>query len=466
MKSYQKSKLVEHPMRKLISITALLVIFLSACNPIPPAANPVPAGQAGQSEVKQTEVTWYVRPSAPEQKWENETIIPGFEKKYPNIKIILTVVPISDFDSKMQSMIHAGNPPDVWTHWGPSGFQDYVKRGLVADLSPYIEKDAYDLSDFQPEALKAYTVDGKIMGLPMLTTGSFLFYNKDLLDKAGVAAPTTNWDDQTWTYDKFLEMCKALTHVTGDSRSDVYGCNLDFWPNDAVAWMWGKDLYPESAYTTGFASTSFLNDPQVMAAYQARQEMVWKLKVQPTSAEIDAMGGGDLFKSQKIAMELTGGWEWWNLSGVKDFNWGAAALPYGSDGRRDVVFTDPWMMSAQTAHPNEAWSFLKYLSEAPQQESWMKLSGAAPARKSLAETWYRQFPGMSPEAVKEVTLGALKYGRESPNHLLVGFDALDKIVSAALAPVANNTRQAAEVLPEANQKLTAALNQIQSEFKK
>ena len=133
----------------------------------------------------QVEIIWYVRSNATEQKWENETIIPNFEKQFPNIKVNLTVVQEVDFDTTMQTMIAAGKPPDIWSHWGPSGFMDYVKRGLVADLTPFIQKDNYDLTEFQPTALNAYTLNGKVMGLPMLTTGSFIFYNKDLFDKAG-----------------------------------------------------------------------------------------------------------------------------------------------------------------------------------------------------------------------------------------------------------------------------------------
>lgn len=414
----------------------------------------------------QTEVTWYVRLSETEQDWEVRTIIPDFEKKNPNIRINLVIVPPNDFDTRMQTMIAAGTPPDIWSHWGPSGFQDYVKRGLVADLTPFIQKDRFDLSDFQPEILDIYKVDGKIMGLPMISTGSFIFYNKNLFDKAGIAYPTTNWDDRSWTWDRFLQVCGALTSVTGDPATDVYGCNLNLWPDDAYAWLWGQDIFPDSAYQTGFADQSFLDDPRVIAAFQARHDILWNLKTIPTLAAADAMNtNGDLFKNQKIAMNLTGGWGWWDYADIKDFNWGVAALPYGADGRRDVIFTDPWMMSAKTAHPNEAWTFLKYLTAAAQQESWMNFTGAPPVRKSLAEKWYRQFPGMTPDKVKEVHLGALQYGRESPHHLLVKYDQLFQIIRSAVEPIMNNQRTAADSLSAAKKALDNALVQIHSGYK-
>jgi multiple sugar transport system substrate-binding protein len=124
------------------------------------------------------------------------------------------------------------------------------------------------------------------------------------------------------------------------------------------------------------------------------------------------------------------------------------------------------MLSSKTTHPDEAWTFLKYLASPDVQEGWMKLTGAPPARISLAEKWYKQFPSMTPEEVKAVHLGALKHGRESPNHLLVRFDQLNQIVSSAVDPIMNNEKTPGQTLPDANKALIEALKQIQAEYKK
>jgi len=426
----------------LLSSLIIVALLLPACGG--------PATVAPTEAPKEpVEVIWYVRTNDSEQPWEQNVVIPDFEAKNPNIKINLTIVTWDDFDTKMQTMIAAGTPPDVWSHWGPSGFADYVYRGLAADLTPYIEKDNYDLSDFIPDVLKIYTLGGKVYGLPMLTTGSFIFYNKDLFDAAGVEYPPSNWDDTSWTWDAFLKKCEALTNDTGDPQTTTFGCNLGAWPNDQYAWMWGQDLYPDSAYQTGFADEAYLDSEAAIAAFQARQDIVWKYHWMPDPAQSDALAaGGGLFEGGKVAMHITGGWGWWNFAGLeKQFNWAAAALPYGGPNRRDVVFTDPWMMSAKTTHPDEAWEFLKYLVSPEAQRGWMELVKAPPVRLSLAEDWYKQYPTMTPEEVKENHLGALKYGRESPNHLLVRFDQLNHVVGSALDPIFNNTANAADTLP-------------------
>ena len=449
-------------MKKTILFSLIIMAFLlTSCGAKLVTSTPTPAATA-----KPVEVIWYVRSNPVEQKWEQETVIPDFEAKNPNIKINLTVVARADFDARMTTMIAAGTPPDIWSHWGTFGFADYVARGLVADLTPYIEKDVVDLSDFNQDVLKTYQVNGKYMGLPFQTTGSYIFYNKNIFDEAGVAYPPTNWDDTTWTYDTFLEKCKALSVVTGDPLTDVYGCNMAFSPNDQYAWMYGKDIYPDSAYQTGFADTAYLNDPLVIKAFQDRQDIVWKLHYMPDPETVTAFGSGDLFMAQKVAMQITSGWGFWDYSAVKDFKWGVAALPYGAPGRADVVFTDPWMMSSKTAHPQEAWAFLKYLVSPEVQAAWTKATLAPPVRTSLLDSWYKTFSGMTPYEVKEVFLGSFKYGKESPEHLLVRFDMLDKVVSAALDPILDNSKLASETLPAANETLITTLQQIQAENEK
>jgi hypothetical protein len=73
---------------------------------------------------------------------------------------------------------------------------------------------------------------------------------------------------------------------------------------------------------------------------------------------------------------------------------------------------------------------------------------------------------MPHDQVKEVFEGSIKYGKESPSHLLVHFDQLNQIVSEAVDPIFNQKATAQATLPTANQKLIAALQEIRSENQK
>lgn len=460
-------------MKQARALSTILIvgclIVVTACQALLPTVQNNRSGESNKATTTgksqdAVEIIWYVRTSDSEQPWERE-VIRGFETQHTAIKINLVIVPNADFDTKLQTMVAAGTPPDVFSHWGSTGFGDFYKRGLVADLMPFIQRDHYDLSDFIPQVLEIYKINGKIMGLPMLSTGSFVFYNKDLFDAAGVKYPPIDWNDTSWTWDAFIKKCGQLTHRTDDPNNMTFGCNLQLWPLDSYTWIFGENLYPESAYETGFTEKAMLNSEGITKALQSWHDLIWKYKYMPDPAQTNAFGGGDIFKNGKVAMNLSGGWGWWNYQSVS-FNWGVAALPYGSSSRRDVIYTDPWLMSSKSQHPNEAWEFIKYLVSPDIQRTWIELTGAPPARQTLMKDWYSRFKMMSPEDVKEVHLGALKYGHTCACDQLVRFDQIDQTLSSSIDPILNNEAPVQEVLPKANEKLEQTLQQIKNQYSK
>jgi multiple sugar transport system substrate-binding protein len=442
---------------RLIIFLLIFVLPVTACaqpTAQPPTAVPI----AAPTEASVT-ITWLIRNGTPELNW-NIKVIKDYVQLHPNIKLNPVMVEGGPpYLQRFKDLARSGTPVDVWsTAWGGS-FNDYIQMDAVADLTPLIERDKVDLSDFLPETLQPYTVSNKIMGLPFASYGSFIYYNKDVFDRAGVAYPTTNWDDATWTWDTYQQKCKVLTLTTADASKDIYGCLSYSLGGHIYQWLWGKDLFPESAYQTGFADTAFLDDPLAIQARQAQRDLIWKYKVAP-----DSINSLYVYTSGRWGMGLPipGWWEPFNDGMPK--NWALAALPYGWSSRRGLIWTDSWMLSSKSSHPEESWQFLKYLSSPEVQREYMTMVRATPARASLLEEWYKSFPNMTPEQVRQVYLGALKYGREAPDHMIIGWDdQLMPILQKADDAIWKNDQPVAEILHGANQELIKALKQIQSQ---
>ncbi len=64
----------------------------------------------------------------------------------------------------------------------------------LLDLSPYISEEA--LAEYFPAIVENNTVDGALVGIPYFNDAPMLYYRADLLEKYGVAVPTT-WEELT-----------------------------------------------------------------------------------------------------------------------------------------------------------------------------------------------------------------------------------------------------------------------------
>lgn len=94
------------------------------------------------------------------------------------------------YKTKIRTAIGAGAGPALIYNKGGGTLESYVKAKKVVDLSEQIADDT-----FLPFALDPVKVDGGVYGVPMKAVAPVVIYfNKDVMAKAGVEPPTT-WDE-------------------------------------------------------------------------------------------------------------------------------------------------------------------------------------------------------------------------------------------------------------------------------
>jgi multiple sugar transport system substrate-binding protein len=280
------------------------------------------------------------------EKFFAETVIPEFEKQNPGIKLEVITTPYEEFDSKMSTLVAAGTPPDVWSHWGNSGFVDYMTRKLTLDLTPYM-KDLGNPNITAP-TLKVYNVDGKQYGIPLSIFPSMVFYNKDLLQKAGVQIPNYKYGDPEWTWDKLIGYAKQVTKDYG-KPSAVYGLTWNMGTHmSTYSWDRGLDIF-QDGYKSGFLDKADLTDPKFVSAVKWYQDLIFKEKITPTTAMRDVLlKTGDPMLTGKLAFDLNGSWK---LATYKDqkFNFGVLPMPIGPAGTSTpFTYIDPLMISSKS----------------------------------------------------------------------------------------------------------------------
>ena len=459
----------------MFGLLMVVAMLLTACPAAAPAGDTGTEGGDAAADGEQREIVWMVRTNPVENPWEQDIVIPAFEEAHPDIKVNLQIVDQPDIAVKRERLITAGEPLHVWsTNWGGDGFASDRARGLLTDLTPLIERDNVDTSVFIPEVLAIYQNEGKTWGLPFLTTGSYVFYNMDLFDAAGIEYPPTDWNDKSWTWDRYVDIGKQLTENYDDPTSATFGIVQERQNIEGPAMIFGQFPWPADAYETGFAPEGVtLTNPETVEAFQRHHDLIYADQVAPDDAATQALTQlGGAFQSGRVGMIQSGGWGWWIFSQISDeveggFCWGVAPVPWGADNAesRAVIYTDPWVITAglEGQELEDAWTLVKFLIQEDNARAYMEAGNVPPTQHKLQEEWFQQFGCMDPDAVKEVYQGAFT-GLESSNHLMVRWDELNQIWNNHLsAYFLDPDGDAAEVMAAIEADLNDALARIAEE---
>lgn len=433
----------------LLGFALLLLTSLAGCGFLG-------VGGSGSAGSKVT-VSWLVRTDPVINPWEIKTIA-DFEAKNPNIHVEMIKVPQPNYDQKLVTMQAGGTPADIFSHWGPNSWADFVYRGIAADLTPYVNSSHFSFDGMDPKLAQLYTVKGKIYGIPFATGGSYMYYNVDMFQKAHLKLPPTSWDDPTWTWDTVLKDAQAMANTSGPLSQRTYGFSDDLWPANANSYLYGTDIFTQNTYTSGVVdSVNVANNPAELQALQWQHDLIYKYKVAPTPADATLLNG---FLSGKVGMDMTGVWGFWVDQPAK-FHWAAAPLPH-IQSNKDVIFTDPWMMAKASKHPQEAWKFLQYLSDPNYgAKTYMETSGVVPPWSQLLPEWaaneHKIMPTLSTDQLTELANGSMSHGQESINHLAIGYGQYESVISNVLAPVFTNKEDPATALQQLQQQLNSTI---------
>jgi len=325
-----------------------------------------------------------------------------FREQHPNIEINPIYVPGQELDQKTDLMIAAGTPPDLWFPGAGRGNRYYADKGQLMVLDPFLDEEGYDMTDFYERALTLCKWDGYYQSLPIDQNTMFFCYNKDLFDEAGLDYPPTDWDDKTWTWDKFLEVCKALTKEEG-GKIVQYGTSSGFGTSRFSAWVFGGDWFDKESNETGYAKQFLWRRDQVEAGLQYTADLMNVHRVMPSPEEAQEFAPG-------IPLHMTGKIGIWaahtsSLLGykeIKEFEWGICTVPKLPElPRRLKCFINQWMIFRGSHHPEEAWMLMRHMMSPEMMDIYPVEKGRLPARKSLDTHWWEWLNEILPHLMDE-----------------------------------------------------------------
>src|SRR5215469_9765912 len=120
-----------------------------------------------------------------------EGMAKDFSAAHPDVDVKIEVVPWDNLEQRLTTDIAGGTAPDIamiGTRW----LVDFVKYDIAEPLDSYITPDFK--ARFIESFLTPSTINGKLYGLPVAASARAMYFNRELLTKAGIKDPPENWD--------------------------------------------------------------------------------------------------------------------------------------------------------------------------------------------------------------------------------------------------------------------------------
>jgi sn-glycerol 3-phosphate transport system substrate-binding protein len=237
--------------------------------------------------------------------------------------------------------------------------------------------------------------DGKVFAMPWNNSNPVLYYNPDLLKKAGVG------EEDIRTYPKLREAAKKIKAATG---ANAINMPTFPWVMEGAVWSNGGEMLRNNKLALG-----------EKAAIEVLE--TWAGIVRDGSATAANPNDRDNFAAGKLAMYFD------SVAGrpgvkaaVKNFKFRVAPLPYFKKpfvpvGGATLAISKGVAPEKQQA----AWKFIRWLTTPQQQFEWIKRSNYVPITRTTSDLpEFKKF--LSSEQGLDLGMRQLPFARPRPSH--------------------------------------------------
>ena len=237
------------------------------------------------------------------------------------------------YSDKINASVMSGDLPDVLTVDGPN-VAAYAENGIIQPLADLTEEEK---GVYLESIIEQGTYDDKLYALGAMESSVGLYYNKEILQEAGIEVPDA---DHPWTQTEFLQILEQLKPLMEEKNG--YALDMTFPVGEATIyyyapffWSNGGDLVDE----TGLSVDGIFNSEQNAETVSYFKELLQNENM--SKVPID-----HLFESGRAAFKIDGAWEVNTLyTSYPDISFGVA--PY--------VVGDQWQGERYT--PTGSWAF-------------------------------------------------------------------------------------------------------------
>ncbi|MET0787999.1 MAG: extracellular solute-binding protein [Cellulomonas sp.] len=357
--------------RKLLAVSAAMVMGaagLTACS----------GGDGGSSDSSSggdVQMTFWHNSTTGEGKAYWDSTVKDFEAANPGVKITVQAIQNEDMDGKLQTALNSGDAPDIFMARGGGKLADVVEAGQAQP----VEVDDATKTAVGDAAFSAFTVDGKVYGMPMSILPGGIYYSKDLFAQAGITDTPKSIEDLEAAVDKLK--AAGIAPIALGAK--------DAWP--AAHWYYffalracSKDTLDKAAADMTFDDPCWKKAGDDLAAFSETEP--FNEGFLTTSAQQGAGSSAGLLANHQAAMELMGAWDPGVIASLTpdqkplaDLAWFPFPTTSGGKGEAGAMMGGLDGFSCSKDAPPECSKFLNFAMQKKYQEGYANAFHTLPA---------------------------------------------------------------------------------------
>ena len=377
--------------------------------------------------------------------------IDAFEAANPDVKVVYTQVPFDSLNAQGQARIGAQDAGiDVYLADTPR-IPAFASRGYLMDLSEYrpqVEGVA------NATAMNAVSYDGKVWAFPMWTSTQLLFFNRDLIAKAGLEPPGASEQDRL-TWDALVERA---------TKAKAGGSPWGFSFEQVDRYYQLQPLFESAGGGSGLTGDGNLTPEITNAAWTRTAEWYQTLfssGISPRGVPPEQIP--DLFASGGMAFFVGGPWNFERFNAAPNLHYGVAPVPSFKDGK-PATPTDSWAVGINpyTANRDVALKFAQFLTLDPRGNALTVSANPLPPTNTKAYQGYIEAVAKIPNGVGEPARNIITYeiGKTAVGRpRSVGYVAFEEVMNRAFSDIRNGS-DVRQTLDQAQSQLASTLSRI------
>nr|PZN79195.1 MAG: ABC transporter substrate-binding protein [Pseudomonadota bacterium] len=354
------------------------------------------------------------------------------------------------FYAKVQTSAAVGEAPDVMTYHA-SRIPLALTQGVLDEITPDDwEKMGLSQADFAASTWDAVTSDGKQYAVPLDTHPIVLYYNRDLLKKAGVLGDNgePKGMDSKEAFTATLQALKdaGVQYPLGSVTADG---NFMFRTVYSLMCQQGGELMTGDEFLVGDNADKLRNALAVLSDWT-------KAGLQSTYTDYPATVA--LFTSGEAAMMINGVWEVPTMTDLaqqgKLFDWGAVELPVIFD--KPCTYADSHTFAipknqGKEMSPEKRDAVLETISWIVKHSLFWATAGHIPAYAPVTES--AEYKAMEPNATYSSLTANMIFDPKTPLAGIAGpiFD----VMSNYFVPTLNGEMEPADAVESIQEELNA-----------